>query len=230
MTNLRVASYNVRYFRDDKAALARVVRALDPDVLCLQEVPRRILARTRIGSFARDCGMYWSGAHQGSGGTTMLTSLRVRLAQVHHRPLPVVPRTERRGFTMAMVTAPGSAPVVVAGVHLSLDRDERVRHVQLIHDAAPPGLAFILAGDLNEQSDGAAWSWLAQRLTWVSDPANTFPARAPRKTIDAVFASPWLPVTPPEPVDLDVDDLRVATDHRPVWCDVELPAARAQGR
>lgn len=225
MTILRVASYNVRYFRDDRAALARVVRALDPDVLCLQEVPRRILARTRIGSFARDCGMYWSGGHQGSGGTTMLTSLRVRLAQVHHRRLPVLPRTERRGFTMGMVEVPGSAPVTVASVHLSLDRDERVRHVELIHHAAAPGVAVVLAGDFNEQSDGAAWSWLAERLTRVSGPGSTFPARAPRKTIDAVFASPWLPVGPRAPVDLDPDDLCAATDHRPVWADVELPSA-----
>ena len=35
MTALRVASYNVRYFRDDKAAAARVVRAIGPDVLWL---------------------------------------------------------------------------------------------------------------------------------------------------------------------------------------------------
>ena len=78
MTALRVASYNVRYFRDDKAAAARVVRAIGPDVLCLQEVPRWIRARTKIGAFALDCGLSWSGGHWGSGGTTILTSPRVR--------------------------------------------------------------------------------------------------------------------------------------------------------
>ena len=34
---LRVATYNLRGLKDDKAAAAAVVRAIDPDVLLLQE-------------------------------------------------------------------------------------------------------------------------------------------------------------------------------------------------
>ena len=222
MTALRVASYNVRYFRDDKAAAARVVRAIGPDVLCLQEVPRWIRARTKIGAFALDCGLSWSGGHWGSGGTTILTSPRVRLVDIGHHRLPVLPRTEPRGVTLATVAVPGSAPVAVAGVHLSLNRLERTRHVALVLDAAPAHLPLILAGDVNEESDGAAWGWLAEHLRWVTPPTPTFPARAPRRTIDAVFASPSLRVAPRTEVVLNRDDLFAATDHLPVWADFEL--------
>jgi len=45
---LRVASYNLRDFKDDAQAAARVVRAINPDVLCLQEVPRHRLSAHRI--------------------------------------------------------------------------------------------------------------------------------------------------------------------------------------
>ena len=120
------------------------------------------------------------------------------------------------------MAVPGAAPLAVAGVHLSLNRLERTRHVALVLDAAPAHLPFILAGDVNEESDGAAWGWLAERLRWVTPPTPTFPARAPRRTIDAVFASPSLRVAPRTEVVLNRDDLFAATDHLPVWADFEL--------
>ena len=44
MTTLRVATYNTRDFLDDHRLAARIVRAVAPDILCLQEVPRRLFA------------------------------------------------------------------------------------------------------------------------------------------------------------------------------------------
>ena len=65
---LRVMSYNLRDFLDDRHAAARVVRAVDPDVLCLQEVPRRLTTEVRLPPFARECGLLWSRRRRGSGG------------------------------------------------------------------------------------------------------------------------------------------------------------------
>lgn len=48
---VRVVSYNVRGLADDVAAAAEVVRALDPDVLLLQEVPRHPASSYRISGF-----------------------------------------------------------------------------------------------------------------------------------------------------------------------------------
>ena len=52
---VRVASYNTRDFLDDHHLAARIVRAVDPDVLCLQEVPRRLFGGWRVRRFARAC-------------------------------------------------------------------------------------------------------------------------------------------------------------------------------
>ena len=58
-STIRVATYHLRDFLDDPAAAARVIRAIDPDVLCLQEVPRRLLGTWRVANFAQVCRMYW---------------------------------------------------------------------------------------------------------------------------------------------------------------------------
>jgi endonuclease/exonuclease/phosphatase family metal-dependent hydrolase len=40
MSTLRLLSYNVRSLRDDASAVARVIRAAEPDLVCIQEAPR----------------------------------------------------------------------------------------------------------------------------------------------------------------------------------------------
>ena len=47
MSTMRVASYNLKDFTLDRHAAARVIRCIDPDVLCLQEVPRRLFSTWR---------------------------------------------------------------------------------------------------------------------------------------------------------------------------------------
>src|SRR5690606_11172167 len=74
---VRVASYNLRGLGDDAAAAAQVVRALDPDVLLLQEVPRHPGSSYRISAFARACDLLWSGRTRLLSRTAVLTSLRV---------------------------------------------------------------------------------------------------------------------------------------------------------
>ena len=128
VSSIRVASYNLRDFKDDPAAAARVIRAIDPDVLCLQEVPRRLLSSFRVAGFARRCGMYWSGRHRGSGGTTIFTSLRVDVAESRHHRLRVARLQRTRGYAVIRVAPPGHEPLVAASVHLSLDAAERERH------------------------------------------------------------------------------------------------------
>ncbi len=218
---LRVATYNTRDFLDDPGAAARVVRALDPDVLCLQEAPRRLFPVTRISLFAGHCGLYWTAGSRGGGGTTILTSLRVQLLDVRHVRLPVPPGRRRRGYAVARVRLPGEPPLTVASVHLGLDADERLRHTRAVLAGLGAGPTLV-AGDLNEGADGASWRLLAERLALVSPPGATFPAARPRQRLDVVFASPHVRSLPHRDVPLDDADLVAASDHRPVWVDVAL--------
>lgn len=224
---LRVASYNLRDLKDDRMAAARVVRAIDPDVLCVQEVPRQRLFAHRVAGFAADCGLYWSGGSHGSGGTTIMTSLRVDAPDSGHARLSV-PRLDReRGYAAARVRLPGHRVVSILSVHLSLDADERARHAALVLGstwAAADG-ALIVAGDLNEGPDGAAWHEFTSRLKVVTKDAATFPSSNPDRRLDVIFAGPRLrPTERNSPVSLDAADLRAATDHLPVWVDLDLAA------
>ncbi|QGN57559.1 endonuclease/exonuclease/phosphatase family protein [Nostocoides sp. HKS02] len=218
--SLRVASYNLKDLALDRAAAARVVRQIDPDVLCLQEVPRRLFSTWRVSSFAAECGMSWSGRHRGSGGTTIFTSPRVHVAQSQHVRLAVPAMRRTRGYAVTLVGPAGHQPLVVASIHLGLDPAERERHAGQILAAVASGGPVVLAGDVNEVETGRAWASIASALVPVSPPAPTFPADSPQSRLDVVFASPTLTVLPHREVTLDVRDLVAASDHRPVWVDL----------
>lgn len=221
MRALRVASYNLKDLTQDRHAAARVVRQLDPDVLCLQEVPRRLLSAWRVSAFAAECDLVWAGDHRGSGGTTILTSLRVQQEHTSHRRLKVAAWQRTRGYAVARVAVPGQLPVVVASVHLGLDVDERLRHTEEVLRALGDGERVVLAGDLNEGESGAAWQSIAGRLRLVSLARPTFPAAAPSALLDVIFASPGLRARSAEEVLLSEADVVAASDHRPVWVDLE---------
>jgi endonuclease/exonuclease/phosphatase family metal-dependent hydrolase len=234
---IRILTYNLRDLKDDQAAIIRVVRAVAPDVACLQEVPRHPFAGHRVGAFADACGLTWSGGGVRSGGTAVLTALRVDQRSAHAARLPVQGRfTRTRGFASAVVAVPGGPEVTVASVHLSLDAKEREQHAALVlaqlqhHSTAP----YVVAGDLNEVPGSPAWRILgatlrdAVPLSQAGDgDVATYPARSPRRRIDAVFVSPDVVV---ESVRLagsaegvDPADLLAATDHLPVIADLRIP-------
>lgn len=232
-TRLRVATYNTRDFLDDRRAAARVVRRIDPDVLCLQEVPRRLFGSRRVAAFAQECGLRPAGPHRGSGGTTILLGERVQLDAAWHRRLSVAVLTRTRGYAVARVRLPGRPPVVVASVHLSLHAGERHAHtVQIVRaladlaaessGSAGPLQRTVLAGDLNELDTGNAWRLIGSRMRLVSPTEPTYPARRPRTLLDVVFASTDLEVLPHPRIDLDEDDVLAASDHRPVWVDLAV--------
>jgi endonuclease/exonuclease/phosphatase family metal-dependent hydrolase len=221
---VRVASYNTRDFLDDHHLAARVVRAVDPDVLCLQEVPRRLFGGWRVERFAAACGLSRPGRHRGSGGTTVLTSERVRVVGSEHLRLPVRWPDRTRGYAVLRVALPGGEELTAVSVHLSLKASERVRHTERILEAIADRGPLVLAGDLNEDHTGGAWRLIdvPDRLRLVSPDRPTYPARAPQRRLDVVFASPELRVLPHREVSVPDAVYAAASDHRPTWVDLEL--------
>jgi endonuclease/exonuclease/phosphatase family metal-dependent hydrolase len=232
-STIRVASYNLRGLQDDVDAAAAVVRAIDPDVLLLQEMPRYPASSYAVARFARRCDLLWSGRTRVVSATAIMTSLRITASDSEDHRLPVKRGRGRRSlnprcYTLTQVKRPGGRFATVVSVHLPLFADERLLHARKILDAlaADPELAHapvIIGGDLNEPSGGAAWSLLAERLRLVTPEEPTFPSGRPRSSIDAIFASPDIAGSARrEPVRLDSGLLAAATDHRPVWVDLEL--------
>ncbi len=233
---VRVVTYNLRDLKDDVAAVARVLRALRADVACLQEVPRHPFAGHRIGALADECGMVWSGGGVRSGGTAVLTSLRVDQRSAHAARLPVRGRLSRsRGYAAAVVAVPGGPVVTVASLHLGLVADERLRHARMVLDQIQElGPApYVVAGDLNEAPGGPAWLALGAVVTdalATGDGAGTeqptYPARGPRRRIDAVLVSKGVAVQSVRVAGSDdgvlPGDLGRASDHLPVVADLRI--------
>lgn len=238
---IRLLTYNIRQFKDDRPALIRVIRALGPDVLCLQEVPRHVFSGHRIGDLASACDLLWSGGGDRTGGTAILTSLRVDLLETDALTLPVRRLARPRGMASALLAVPAGPAVRVASVHLGRDSLERVRHAQLILDrlraAGSGGRAapFVVAGDLFEPASGPAWRVLSAEVMDAAGDgaAPTFPAGGATSRIDAILTSPAVRVETcwvagaggPADVDpVDPGDLARASDHLPVVADLTLPA------
>jgi endonuclease/exonuclease/phosphatase family metal-dependent hydrolase len=229
---LRVVSYNVRDLLDDRDAVAHVVRSCRPDVLCLQEAPRRPLTLHRLRRLARETGLRWVTGGRASGGTAVLAHPRLDVVEARASRLAVTGWfTRRRGYALATVVAPGSVPVTVVSVHLPLRADERAAHTRAVlarlEGLAPP---HVVAGDLNEPPEGPSWTALVAALRDVAttpgspDPAATYPARAPRVRIDAVLVSADLQVLDAHvagPAErLDAALLARASDHVPLVADL----------
>ena len=75
--DFRILSWNVHGLRDDRAVLSRVVRDLDPDVVCVQESPKYLRWRAKCAALARGCGQLYVAGGGTTGGSALLGSLRV---------------------------------------------------------------------------------------------------------------------------------------------------------
>jgi endonuclease/exonuclease/phosphatase family metal-dependent hydrolase len=244
MDAFRVMTYNVRGLQDDLATLARVVRAADPDVLCVQESPLLWRWRSRCARLARTCGLTYVSGGGTSAGTVVLANLRVRVDRTGAELLSGSPRLHRRGFASAVLERQ-DVRMRVTSIHLGLDQDERRRHAgELLAALRPDGdLAYdVVAGDLNEAPGSPAWALLIEAgFTDLVGPGArpTFPARRPQHRIDAVLARPRpdgmvgadVPVelgawAAPNPVEAATDHLPVVADLPLVWAGQSSPSAR----
>ncbi len=226
VVKLRVVAYNVRSLRDDRSAVIRVLRELDADVVCIQEAPRFFRWRSKCAALARESGLLYAGGGRTANGVAMLAAYRVDVSSVIEYRLSRTPRLIRRGAVAARIHKAG-AWCTVASVHLGLDPDERLRHraeiIGLVNRYESP--VTILAGDINESPDMPTWRALSAEFTdaGAADNTPTFSARNPWRRIDGVF------VRGPAEVQacwvVDGPDVEVASDHRPVVADVEIPLA-----
>ncbi len=220
---LRVVSYNVHGLKDDPAALASTVADLSPDVVVLQEAPRRLRWRTRNAQLANSWGLVHAAGGLPSLGNVIFTSLRVRVLRQWAVQYPLTPGRHLRGAVFAHCLV-GRTPIIVVGTHLSIDATERPAQAQLLKKALVElDAPVVLAADLNETDGGGAWRMLADGLVDVGAAAGeaTFPAGAPTRRIDAILSDPRMAVAGCRVVGTEA--ARRASDHLPVVADLVLP-------
>ncbi|MCF6522988.1 endonuclease/exonuclease/phosphatase family protein [Streptomyces sp. JJ36] len=231
---IRLLSYNVRSLRDDTGALARVIRACAPDVVCVQEAPRFFRWRKHAARLARLSGLTCVTGGATAAGPMILASLRAYVEDTADVLLPLTPGLHRRGFATALLRFGPSARLSVVSCHLSLRADER--HAQagmllerLHHPRTPYAVA---AGDLNEGPRGRSFRRLTAELqdAWAVRPwgaEHTSTPADPHQRIDAVLASDGVEVlgcgVPRGLPGVNDRDLLAATDHLPVLAALRVP-------
>ncbi|WP_037604830.1 endonuclease/exonuclease/phosphatase family protein [Streptacidiphilus rugosus] len=225
---VRVVSYNIRSLRDDRTAVVRVLRALQPDLVCIQESPRFWFPRPQAAWLARSSGLMVLSGGKSASGPLLLGRLRAQPLSVHDVWLPRTPGLHQRGFATTVVRLGSARPFSVTSCHLSLDRDERYRQFELLgeHLDGLDVAAHVVGGDFNEHPGERGWDLLASRLRdgWATRPwGNEFSSvpNNPHQRIDGVFATPDIEVLAcGVPADgfpgLRPKDLILATDHLPV--------------
>ncbi|WP_049570155.1 endonuclease/exonuclease/phosphatase family protein [Streptomyces sp. SBT349] len=234
--DIRLLSYNVRSLRDDKAALARVIRACAPDVLCVQEAPRFAGWRARAARLARATGLMYVTGGATACGPMILAAALAAVVTTADVTLPLTPGLHRRGLATAVLRFAGGPRLAVVSCHLSLSERERHRQGPLVLDRLEALMgtgahAGVVAGDINESPGGRTFRLLGRRLTdgWARAPEGeefTGPAVAPDRRIDAVFCTPGVTVlgcgVPSGLPGLGPGDLTRATDHLPVLARLRL--------
>ena len=235
---LTVATYNIRSMRGDAAALVRVITAMRPDVLCLQEAPRFLLWRRRRRRLASATGMTVAAGRR-VGGLAILAGPRIRVINAESRLLRGFLGLERRAMAVLVAEKDGRR-VAVGCVHLDLLAAARLRHateavVHLRRICERHGARPVLAGDFNEEPGRPTFEFLTRRyadcfaVAPIGD-GNTFTARHPRKRIDAIFTGPGLTAASCGVPAIDPADLAAASDHLPTLAELLFHHHLGQGR
>lgn len=231
MPVLRLLSYNIRSMRDDAAALGRVIRSAEPDVVCVQEAPRFLRWRSKCAALARTAGLVVVGGGRGAGANLVLSTLGVDVLSTRDVHFTKDAGLHQRGAAIAMLRLRG-ATFAVAGTHLDVKPEPRLRHIGELHDAiaafVPAEVPAIVAADVNDHPGSAAWQALTEQRAdalaaagVTGEAAFTSTAARPHQTIDGVFADRRIAVRSGRV--LGEPDVLVASDHRPLVVELELP-------
>lgn len=225
-----IISYNIHHGRGldhhlDMNRIASVIADTSADVVCLQEVDYRVVRSRFINqpaalasalSMERVFGatLRWPGGQR--YGNLLLSRLPIESSR-HHL---MSGRGERRGIIEARLTTP-AGPITVLNTHWGLPEADRTLHaarsVALLTEAGRPTL---LAGDLNEETNGPNHALLRDAgLAPLGPPEPTFPADAPSIAIDHVYGTRHF--TAREAYTIP----SLASDHRPVVVELEMRVA-----
>lgn len=229
---IRVASYNIQKsigtdFKRKPERILAVLAELDADIVALQEVDRRFGERvTSIdpAALAAATGyrpvIFGTRPHSlGWHGNTLL--VRATTKVLAQRQL-VLPRLEPRGAVLADLRV-GGTDVRVVGVHLGLLGLYRRRQAEAVLnqiEALEVPLPTIIMGDLNEWSvNGGCLSYFA-RDHHVGKPGPSYPSVRPVFGFDRIIASSEITIEAAG-VHRSVR-ARIASDHLPVWANLEV--------
>lgn len=231
--HVRVASYNIhkgvgtdRLRRPER--ILDVLTELNADIIALQEVDRRFGLRasvltveaieratpySHVSVAVRPASLGWHGnALLMRRGVTVLSTQRIDL-----------PTLEPRGAVTADFKVGGQA-LRVAGMHLDLSGIRRTKQARTVIDTVAAGAVMptVLMGDLNEWSvRGGCLRDFAETYRMVPT-GPSFHSRRPVARLDRIMVGASVHVTGCG-VHRSSKSER-ASDHLPIWADLEFPS------
>ncbi len=221
----RIASYNIRKsvgldYRRNPARVLSVLKAINPDIVALQEVDRRFGSRTSslprpliaaetaleiVDLAPRPQSIGWH-------GNAILLRKGTGVQATHTLALPGL---EPRGAVVVDLAA-----LRVVGVHLSLRRKERQAQVASIAGflAKLPPLPTVIMGDFNEWSRQNRNLSALEHQFRLHTPGHSYPTLRPMVGLDKIALSHELKLEGG-----GVHRCRaakMASDHMPIWADI----------
>lgn len=232
--SLRVLSYNVHRWGDDREALARVVHACAPDIALIQEAPTWWGTRRKREAMAATFGLTYVAASARNAvlvadSTDFAEPSRWRVWRPFWRRRLRFIATQLPGGAVGGRTKLGNVELALIDCHLGLNIRGRQHELdQVLRGCKSFGLPYLLVGDLNEEPGGPVWDRLAaEGLTDLGvDAGPTFHSDNPVKRIDGAMLSPELSgrVVPLDSVEgVTRADLAAGSDHLPMVIELTLP-------
>jgi len=239
-STLRVMAWNIHHGEGvdgklDLERIAGVIKKSAADVVLLQEVDDRTQRTGRVAQaeeLARLTGLQATFGKamdfQGGGyGNAVLT----RWAPADVRVLPLPGGGEPRCALAVTVEVPGSAgKTTLVSTHLDVSSAaSRTTHAkELATEFAGHPHLVILGGDFNATPDepplaSFADPWVLPRKEGAN--TGTIPVDMPTREIDFIFFKPAPDQKPPTVVRHKVIEETVASDHRPVFMELQVPAS-----
>jgi endonuclease/exonuclease/phosphatase family metal-dependent hydrolase len=229
---IRVASYNIQKsigtdFRRRPERILDVLLEIDADIVALQEVDRRF--GERVASLSPEAIAAATGYRPivfgvrpqslGWHGNTLLIRNGIEILS---RKTLELPRLEPRGAVLADLAVDGQ-PIRVVGMHLGLLGLWRKRQAEAVlgHiEALEEPLPTVIMGDLNEWSVNGGPLRHFAREHHVSAPGPSYPSVRPVFGFDRIIASPDVSI---RKTGVHYSELaRIASDHLPVWANLEV--------
>jgi endonuclease/exonuclease/phosphatase family metal-dependent hydrolase len=233
---LRILCYNIHYGQGndgvyDLKRLAEVIKAVDPDLVALQEVDVMVRRSGQVHQAEElgkltGLGVYYGPTQHYEGGlfgNAILSKLPV--TRVWNQPLPYTEATPElttypRGFVAVTVRTPGGKDVRFVSTHfqhnVEADRVAEAEAVNRYLGVENEKIPTILAGDINAVPNSDPMKVLLSKWTNAVDAeaAPTVPSKDPKSRIDYIFYRQGDPFEVLETKVLAEDS---ASDHRPVF-------------
>ena len=223
---MRLVTYNIRKAigldrRRDPGRIIDVINGLNADVVVLQEADRRLGTRPAALPFAMIAGhtdftpapVATNPVSLGSHGNAILVRRGLDIGPVRRIELPGL---EPRGAVAVEI----GGVLQVVGVHLGLLRRYRRAQLTTLTEALlGSNLPTAILGDFNEWSPNQGLEALSDGFT-LHTPGRSYHAARPVAALDRIALSPGLTLR-----DAGVEQgrrARVASDHLPVWANVEF--------